>query len=99
MYLDVGLNIGITSTYNNNDICEVIYENVIDGDKIEVDINVLNISKLGKNFTIQLKNSSNTKWLDQYGNEVNERVTINTRACPDKITIHKQKLNNLPYIF
>ena len=99
MYLDVGLNIGITSTYNNNDICEVIYENVIDGDKIEVDINILNISKLGKNFTIQLKNSNNIKWFDQYGNEVNERLIINTKVCPEKITINKQKLNNLPYIF
>lgn len=99
MYLDVALNAGITPTYNNNDICQSVYDNVMDGEYIEIDINTKNIEKIGKYFSIKMNNGNNEIWFNKNGLETNTRELINVKECHNKIVIRKQKLNNLPYIF
>jgi hypothetical protein len=99
MYLDVALNAGITSTYNNNDICQSVYDNVMDGEYIEIDISTKNIEKIGKYFSIKMNNGNNEIWFNKNGLETNTKELINVKECHSKIVIRKQKLNNLPYIF
>lgn len=99
MYLDVSINIGITSTYNNNDICDSNYEKVTDGDYIEIDINVNNIRKIGNHFSISFSNGAYKKWLTKEGLESSDRVIIDASTCANNLLIKKQKLNSEPYLF
>lgn len=86
-YLDTRLNIGITSTFNNNEICSSNGSDVVAGGEVVFSVNNDKIKKLSSLFYLRI----NDQYVDIYGNILASKKSINAKDVPDVFLIKKTK--------